>query len=153
MPSKPKLLISLTAVLLGALVALGLYTFYYGKAYSYLQDDPKACVNCHVMKDSYDGWRVSSHRNITCNECHTPAPFAAKYATKLEHGMRHSYVFTFEDPQIMRLKESGEDIVTQNCINCHQSLVNSILPGHFEDNRCILCHEGVSHGRHANRRR
>jgi cytochrome c nitrite reductase small subunit len=69
---KPSGLVSLTAILLGAFVGLGIYTAYYSKAYSYLLDDPKACMNCHVMKDAYDGWRVSSHRSVTCNECHTP---------------------------------------------------------------------------------
>lgn len=150
---KPSFLVSLTAILLGAFIALGGYTAYYSKAYSYLQDDPMACMNCHVMKDAYDGWKVSSHRNITCNQCHTPNDFVGKYATKMEHGARHSYVFTFGDPQLMRLKESGEDIVTNNCVACHQTMVNSILPEHGEERRCLQCHEGVAHGRMANRRR
>ncbi|MBK6766619.1 MAG: cytochrome c nitrite reductase small subunit [bacterium] len=150
---KPSFLLTLTAILAGAFVALGAYTFYYSRAYSYLQDDPKACMNCHVMKDAYDGWRVSSHRNVTCNECHTPNEFVGKYATKMEHGVRHSYVFTFGDPQLMRLKESGEDIVTNNCVACHQTLVNATLPDHQNERRCIQCHAGVAHGRMANRRR
>lgn len=150
---QPSFLVTLAIILAGAFVALGLYTFYYSKAYSYLQDDPKACMNCHVMKDAFDGWRVSSHRNITCNECHTPNEFVGKYLTKMEHGARHSYVFTFGDPQLMRLKESGEDIVTNNCVACHQTMVNSILPDHANERRCIQCHEGVAHGRMANRRR
>ena len=150
---QPSGLTKVTVILAGAFVALGLYTAYYSKAHSYLQDDPKACVNCHVMKDAYDGWRVSSHRNVTCNECHTPNDITGKYATKIEHGVRHSYVFTLGDPQLMRLKESGEDVVTDNCVACHQTLVNSTLPDHANERRCIQCHEGVAHGRMANRRR
>jgi len=149
----PSFLVTLTASLLGAFFAIGGYLVYYSKAYSYLQDDPAACMNCHVMKDAYDGWKVSSHRNITCNECHTPHDMVGKYATKVEHGARHSYVFTFGDPQLMRLKESGEDIVTDNCVQCHQTMVNNILPDHANERRCIQCHEGVAHGRMANRRR
>ncbi|MCL4305280.1 cytochrome c nitrite reductase small subunit [bacterium] len=150
---KPSGLASLTAILTGALLGLGLYTAYYSKAYSYLQDDPKACMNCHVMKDAFDGWRTSSHRNVTCNDCHTPHDIVGKYLTKVEHGARHSYVFTFEDPQIFRLKKSGEEIVTNNCVQCHQTMVNSTLPTHPEDRRCLICHEGIAHGRLANRRR
>ncbi|MBL0061482.1 MAG: cytochrome c nitrite reductase small subunit [bacterium] len=151
--NKPSFLVALTAILMGAFVAIGGYLAYYSKAYSYLQDDPKACMNCHVMKDAYDGWKVSSHRHITCNQCHTPNDFVGKYATKVEHGARHSYVFTFGDPQLMRLKESGEVIVTDNCVACHQTMVNSILPEHANERRCLQCHEGVAHGRMANRRR
>ncbi len=151
---KPSFLVTLTTILAGAFVALNLYTAYYSRAYSYLQDDPAACMNCHVMKDAYDGWRVSSHRNVTCNECHTPNDIIGKYATKVEHGVRHSYVFTFEpDKQIFRLKESGEKIVTNNCVACHQTLVNSTLPDHTNERRCLQCHIGVAHGKLANRRR
>ena len=37
------------AVMVGAFVGLGLFTFWYARGASYLTDDPRACINCHVM--------------------------------------------------------------------------------------------------------
>lgn len=57
--------------LVGILIGLGGYIFYISKAHSYLSDDPKACVNCHIMEPEYATWMHSSHgRNTVCNDCH-----------------------------------------------------------------------------------
>lgn len=59
--------------LLGAFVGTVGYTAHYAKATSYLSNDPKACINCHVMNEQYDGWSSSSHHaRATCNDCHVP---------------------------------------------------------------------------------
>ena len=64
------------AVLLtGVIFGLGAYLVYVSKAYSYLSDDPKVCVNCHVMGPYYATWQHSSHKMVaTCNDCHVPHP-------------------------------------------------------------------------------
>ena len=129
----------------GILVGVSGYTFVYAKGYSYLLNDPKACVNCHVMRDNYDAWQLSPHRFATCNDCHVPHHFAGKYATKAEHGMRHSYVFTFGDPQVIRIKPSGRAIVESNCVRCHAMTVSSILHGGENNHRCFDCHQGMGH--------
>jgi cytochrome c nitrite reductase small subunit len=38
------------AVLTGAMIGIGAYTFIYAKGYSYLTNNPAACANCHVMQ-------------------------------------------------------------------------------------------------------
>ena len=77
-------------VLLGAALGLGTYTFAYAQGWAYLTDDPRACANCHVMNEQYDGWIKSSHRSVAvCNDCHVPHSFAAKYLTKATNGFRH----------------------------------------------------------------
>src|SRR5262244_970760 len=59
---------------IGMAVGLGVYTFGYAKGASYLMNNPASCANCHIMKEQYDGWLMSSHRAVaTCNDCHTPA--------------------------------------------------------------------------------
>jgi cytochrome c nitrite reductase small subunit len=75
------------ALAVGIAAGLGAYTFLYAKGYSYLTNDPQACVNCHVMRDQYDGWVKSSHRSVAaCNDCHTPPGLVGKYATKARNG-------------------------------------------------------------------
>jgi cytochrome c nitrite reductase small subunit len=57
----------------GLLLGLGGYTFVYARGASYLTNDPQACVNCHVMREQFDGWQRSSHRRAAvCNDCHAP---------------------------------------------------------------------------------
>jgi cytochrome c nitrite reductase small subunit len=71
------------AAAIGLVIGVGGYTFLYAKGSSYLTDNPAACANCHIMRAHFDGWITSSHRAVAvCNDCHTPAGFAAKYATK-----------------------------------------------------------------------
>ena len=48
------------ALALGTMAGIGGYTFIYAKGGSYLRDDPRACANCHVMQDHFDGWIKAS---------------------------------------------------------------------------------------------
>ncbi|HUM87906.1 MAG TPA: NapC/NirT family cytochrome c, partial [Prolixibacteraceae bacterium] len=60
-------------LLLGIFVGLGLFTIYLSKAPTYLSDDPKTCMNCHIMAPQYASWSHSSHRQYTnCMDCHVP---------------------------------------------------------------------------------
>lgn len=57
----------------GAAAGVGAYPFTSARGGSYLTNNPDACVNCHVMREQYDGWVKSSHRAVAvCNDCHTP---------------------------------------------------------------------------------
>lgn len=33
---------------------------------------PRFCVLCHYMKPFYEAWKTSSHRHVSCVECHIP---------------------------------------------------------------------------------
>lgn len=137
------------AVLLGMVLGLGAYTFYYSEGAAYFSNDPKACLNCHVMREPFDGWSHSSHKAVaTCNDCHTPHNFPNKWLAKGRNGWNHSVAFTtgnFPDP--IRIRDFNARIVRQNCIQCHQTLVSAI---HHPDTRqalsCISCHGNVGHG-------
>lgn len=50
------LLILFLSLIFGSITGVGTFTFVYGKGWSYLTDDPKACMNCHIMTDQYNGW-------------------------------------------------------------------------------------------------
>ena len=86
----------LLGILTGAFVGVGVYTFGYAQGASYLTNDPAACVNCHVMREQYEGWMKGSHGKVAvCNDCHAPAGFFGKYMTKAINGFNHSLAFTF----------------------------------------------------------
>ncbi|MGB2693399.1 MAG: NapC/NirT family cytochrome c, partial [Thermodesulfobacteriota bacterium] len=67
------------SIVVGILIGLGSFTFYYGEGLSYMSKDPKACVNCHIMQSQYDSWQKASHHTVaTCVQCHLPHGFVDK---------------------------------------------------------------------------
>jgi cytochrome c nitrite reductase small subunit len=138
------------AILIGVLVGAGIYTFQYAEGLSYLSNDPKACMNCHVMREHYDSWIRSSHRMAaTCNDCHVPHALPEKYLVKFENGWNHSRKFTlqnFREP--IRIRSSNLKALQHNCVECHQTIVQDIAAhADIEQNeaRCTVCHRSVGH--------
>ena len=157
LPSTPRARLGLAAVtaalLLGAFAGSGLFTFSYAEGLSYLSNDPKACVNCHVMREQYDGWQKASHHaRATCNDCHVPQDALGKYVTKAKHGWRHSKAFTLNDfAEPIRILPEDLDIVHANCVRCHEELVSELAPSPHasrdgEGLACTRCHTAVAHG-------
>ena len=139
----------LTAVM-GGIVGLGIFTFVYAQGASYLSDDPSSCVNCHVMRDQYDGWNHGSHKAVaTCNDCHTPHTFLEKYMIKGLNGWNHSVAFTTGNfPEPIQITELNHEVALENCIYCHGDMVAAIShEADAEPTDCIRCHAGVGHGR------
>ena len=136
------------AVLAGAVIGVGGYTFIYAKGYSYISNDPTACTNCHVMRSQYDGWVKSSHRNAaTCNDCHTPHNFAGKYAVKARNGFFHSFYFTTGlFPDNIQITASSKEVTEQACRHCHSEITTAI-DAHRSDSgiSCTRCHNSVGH--------
>jgi cytochrome c nitrite reductase small subunit len=144
-------------ILLGAICGLGMYAMVESKAISYLSDDPKTCANCHVMTPQYATWQNSSHREwASCNDCHVPQDNVfKKYLFKAKDGMYHASVFTTRgEPEVIRMKEAGVEVVQSNCIRCHQDQVTDarlegMIDSHFEvrtERVCWSCHQEVPHG-------
>lgn len=128
----------------GILVGLGAYTIYISRAYSYLSDDPKACINCHIMTPYYASWQHSSHANrATCNDCHVPHDnVIEKYAFKAKDGLYHAAIFTLgTEPQAIRPRDESYQVIMNNCIRCHQDLNTALV------NTGTICYEDVKVGK------
>lgn len=134
------------------------HSFYVSNAISYLSDDPKTCINCHVMRSEFATWQHSSHREVAvCNDCHVPHNNVFnKYWFKAKDGFRHATMFTFRmEPQVIKMHEAGQSVVQENCKGCHQhvnqnvSTRNVSLEDKMHDNGklCWDCHREVPHGR------
>lgn len=139
----------LLAGLFGGVAGLGGYTFLFAEGHSYLSDDPDACMNCHVMRDQYDGWRHGSHSAVAvCNDCHTPHRFPDKYIVKGINGWNHSVAFTSNDfSEPIRITEMNRDVALDNCLYCHEAMVVAIShQGEADATDCLRCHAGVGHG-------
>ncbi len=135
-----------------------LFLLYVSKAYSYLSDNPKTCMNCHIMAPQFATWNHSSHREAAnCNDCHVPHNNVFnKYYFKAKDGMRHATIFTLrKEPQVIFIRKEGSEVVHNNCIRCHSKLLTNpqllsnveAHQAHREDRKCWECHREVPHGR------
>lgn len=142
----------------GMLFGLLIFLFIISNASSYLSDKPETCINCHVMNEQYSSWQHSSHRQwANCNDCHVPHDyFVRKYFFKASDGMRHATIFTARaEPQVIMIKQAGKKVVLENCIRCHERLVENVELAEFSLNDyqhgsgkvCWECHREVPHGR------
>ena len=140
------------AALVGVAAGVGGFTFVYARGASYLTNDPQACVNCHVMRDQYDGWVKSSHRAVAaCNDCHTPPDLVGKYATKASNGFWHSFYFTTGTfPEPIRITPRNRAVTERACRHCHAVVVEAMVAdreGHAGRDAvsCLRCHGSVGH--------
>jgi cytochrome c nitrite reductase small subunit len=145
-------------ILLGVLLGLVVFIFRISNASSYLSSNPRTCINCHVMVPQYATWERSSHARVAkCVDCHLPHDNVVnKYRAKMRDGMRHSTIFTLRaEPQVIRIKPYAAAAVQQNCIRCHESVLEdaSVHKVTYEDAQagegklCWDCHREVPHGR------
>ncbi len=58
-----QLLVGLLIVLLA--LSLPIYI-----TYEYIENDPRFCTSCHLMREPYERWRVSAMHTQTCHKCH-----------------------------------------------------------------------------------
>jgi cytochrome c nitrite reductase small subunit len=145
----PLKLVIAASTLLGMAGGLGAFTFVYAKGSSYMTNDPKACANCHIMTEQYEGWIKGSHHAVAvCNDCHAPHDFVGKYMTKARNGFWHSYYFTtqtFHEP--IRIGARNLAITESACRDCHRDMVEAIAthPGPGGEASCVRCHPSVGH--------
>lgn len=143
---------------IAGVIGLMAFVIHISKATSYLSDDPKTCVNCHIMAPQYATYTHSSHREWAhCNDCHVPHNnIVNKYYFKAKDGLRHATMFTLrKEPQVIFIHEAGLEVVQDNCIRCHERLLKDdklagMKPefGHNKTDRpCWECHREVPHGR------
>ena len=137
--------------LVGVLLGVGGYTFFYAEGLSYLSSDPAACVNCHIMRPQYESWQKSSHHAVAkCIDCHLPHDFIGKYLAKGENGYHHSKGFTFQDfHEPIMIKAKNARILQQSCVRCHEAITHGLGPGTSLAEggvQCVHCHASVGHG-------
>ena len=135
---------------MGLAIGISGFTFNYAEGLSYLSNDPKACVNCHIMHEQYDGWLKGSHHAVAgCNDCHVPHETVGKYLAKGLNGYHHSKAFTLQDfHEPIMITPRNARALRDNCLRCHDSFVHEILgPNESGDVvSCVHCHRNVGHG-------
>jgi cytochrome c nitrite reductase small subunit len=145
-------------ILWSVFFGMGLFVMKVSNAFSYLSDDPKACINCHIMTAEYSTWMHGSHgRDTKCVDCHIPHEnVVLKYLFKANDGLRHATMFTLRlEPQVIKMHEAGQDVVQRNCKRCHYNQLQNVSAlnvnlknyEHGQGMLCWKCHREVPHGR------
>jgi cytochrome c nitrite reductase small subunit len=143
----------------GALAGSAGYTARSARATSYLSDDPRACINCHIMNDQFNAWSSGPHHaRASCNDCHVPHDsVVSKYYVKAEHGYRHSKGFTFNTfHEPIQMTPSSREVVVDNCVRCHEAMTHEIRNAASPASAragdasqgvdCLHCHSSMGHG-------
>jgi cytochrome c nitrite reductase small subunit len=144
--------------LLGGVAAgLGLYNAYTSRVFSYLGNDPSACVNCHIMSPAYQSWSKSSHANwTTCKDCHIPQDNRlAGLLFEAKDGLYHATQLTLRtEPQVVRPRDVSSEVIQGNCVRCHTQLTTEFVKAgkaqfvdiqHGRQKACWDCHRNVPH--------
>lgn len=138
-----------TFAMLGVAAGAGLLLLRVSEMPSYLSDNPRTCLNCHIMRPQYATWEHSSHRlNATCNDCHVPHDSVVrKYAFKAKDGMRHAAIFTLRrEPQAIHALSASTAVIQQNCLRCHAAQLRGAFMLQQSGRFCTDCHDNVPHG-------
>ncbi|HWJ03922.1 MAG TPA: NapC/NirT family cytochrome c [Verrucomicrobiae bacterium] len=103
--------------------------------------DPKFCLNCHEMQESYDAWQSASHSKTDCITCHKDISIAGVlYKQKLG---------------VNRVKEIKVEVDDAVCSKCHADArvitppMDLIIPHNLHVQKglsCTQCHRAVTHG-------
>jgi hypothetical protein len=83
-------------------------------------DPSKTCASCHEIRNSYENWAISAHREFDCKTCHGTALSSGMHSLNEKIGMvkRHFRYYPADD---VRLNERQVDKMIGLCADCHQN--------------------------------
>ena len=128
-----------------------------------LTSKPTFCANCHYMVPYVEGWKTSSHADVTCTKCHFPPGFKSKVKGKLTAA---SMVVNYMTG-IYKKSKPWAEISDESCLRSgchverllsgpvtfkegilfdHKSHLNNLRRGKVL--RCTSCHSQIVQGEH-----
>jgi predicted CXXCH cytochrome family protein len=115
--------------------------------YDYTENDPKFCLNCHLMKDTFHSWETSVHKSINCHTCH--------HANLYEKNMMFFKMIVERPTEVSDRAHDKTIVPSEKCVTCHQKEnleVSQVTrsQGHslhwFKENiECASCHAFKGH--------
>lgn len=113
MTNKGKVLTLIASI--GAVMAVG------GTVAIPLTNHPDFCASCHTIKPSYDSWVNSSHRDVTCVDCHVRPGLRGLIEDKIFAGIEDVAITFFGTPTEPHELESH--VHSSVCISCHRAVL------------------------------
>lgn len=122
-----------------------------------VQNSPKTCGICHIMKPQIMTWQASAHSKITCVTCHVEWGLQ----NTLEHDVEiMSRIYMVATQQYLLPVEIKHPVRNEVCLECHTFMreitpLNDIKVPHEKHLKvgvnCVECHEGIVHATLAER--
>jgi hypothetical protein len=106
----------LLAALALAFVAVGTLA---GSSWYYGGSDGMGCARCHEIRPMVEAWSHSSHRSVSCKECHGSS-FSAElrmHAKNLQRVWLHS---RGETPEQIHIRHQDVRPLVERCGSCHR---------------------------------
>lgn len=105
------------------------------------------CSSCHIMEQAAVTHKLSTHANLSCNDCHAPTVLLSKLPFKAMEGTRDVWVNTLGNPQLPLFANlTTKHVVNENCKHCH-AMTNINVASMDAKPFCIDCHRNVQHMR------
>lgn len=93
-----------------------------------LTNHPDFCAGCHTIKLSYDTWKVSTHKDVTCVACHVRPGLENWLHDKAWNGSKDLAITLFGTPTDSHNLTAKVD--SEVCISCHHAIlrVSEVAP-------------------------
>lgn len=110
-------------------------------------DSRPFCASCHAMQEAAVTHKMSTHANLSCNDCHAPHALAAKLPFKAREGIRDFLANMGGGDRAASVSVGTRDMVNANCISCHTP-TNVNVASMDAKPYCVDCHRNMAHMRH-----
>ena len=86
-----------------------------------LTNQPTFCASCHTIKPSYDSWTRSSHKDVTCVDCHVRPGISGFIHDKVYAGLEDVAITFFGTPTEPHDLQSH--VYSSVCLGCHRAIL------------------------------
>lgn len=111
-------------------------------------DGTDFCGGCHVMEEQVETYLHSAHRlGASCGDCHIPHSLVPGAFYKAYTGTKDLLgVMLDKDPFHIQTSKIGRDIIQENCLRCHNDLLEEVGDTKREGGQyCFDCHRSTPH--------
>lgn len=109
-----------------------------------LTNQPTFCASCHTIRPAYESWKVSSHKDVTCVDCHVRPGLSGFIQDKVMAGLKDvSITFLGTPTEPHNLDAHVSSFV---CLGCHRAILRVTevstrdLPSPVKDVGLIMDH-------------
>ncbi len=87
-----------------------------------LTNHPQFCASCHTIRPSVDSWNASSHKDVTCVECHVRPGLTGFFEDKVLKGLADVAITWFGTPTGPHDLRARVDSAV--CVRCHRAILS-----------------------------
>lgn len=94
----------------------------------HLTNQPEFCASCHTIAPSYESWAMSSHKEVSCVDCHVRSTPEGWLRDKAYAGTKDVLITWFGRPTAPH--DLGATVHSELCLSCHREIlrVSEVAP-------------------------